>query len=77
MLQRLLTRLKRFFCLQHQREESLPYLFLRIARAQRWQHNDPGKSPTAEDAVEDLKLRPEEKGLSLYRLHKEDEVDKL
>jgi hypothetical protein len=77
MLRRLLTRLKRSFCLQQQREEFQPDSFLRIAKAERWQHAETGKAPTVEDAVTDLKLRPGEKGLSLYKLRKEGEADEL
>lgn len=60
-------------CLQQQ-----SYWFLRIAKTRRWQPDDEtGKFPTAEEALQDLKLRPEERGLSLYRLHREDEADEL
>lgn len=74
MLRRLLTRLRLGFCL---REEFQPGLFLRIAKAQRWQSDESANLPTVESAIRDLKLRPEENGLSLYRLHKEDEADQL
>jgi hypothetical protein len=77
MFRRLLTRLKRSFCLRQQREESQPYLFLRIAKVRRWEHTESGESPTVADAVADLKLRSGERGLSLYRLRKEDEADEL
>lgn len=74
MLQYLLKWLRRCgFCPQRQ-----SYLFLRIAKKQRWElDNETGKLPTVEEAVKDLKLRPEEKGLSLYRLHNKDEADEL
>src|SRR5713101_3249273 len=76
MLRRLVTRLKRSFCPRQQREEFRSSVFLRIAKRQIWEP-ETGKVPTVEDAVADLKLRPEEKGLSLYRLRNEGEVDEL
>lgn len=72
MLRPLLAWLRGSFCSQQQ-----PYLFLRIAKAQRWQRDETSKSPTVEDAILDLKLRPREKGLSLYKLGKEDEAIEL
>ena len=77
MLRRLLTWLKRGFCRQPQREEFPPVFFLRIAKVQRWQPDETGKSPTVDEAVADLTLRPNERGLSLYKLHKEGEEDEL
>ena len=77
MLRRLLTWLKRSFCRQQQHKEFRPVFFLRIAKVQRWQPDETGKSPTVDDAVMDLKLRPNEKGLSLYKLHTESEEDEL
>jgi hypothetical protein len=77
MLRRLLTWIRRGFCLQQQREEFASDSFLRIVKVQRWQHDETGKSPMAADAAVDLMLRPGEKGLSLYRLRKEDEADEL
>lgn len=78
MFRRLLRRLKCYFSLQQQHEKCQPGLFLRIAKAQRWQYNtETGELPTVETVVVDLKLRSEEKGLSLYGLCKEDEVNEL
>ena len=79
MLRCLLTRLKRIFCLRQKRqeEEPQPGLFLRIGKAKRWEQDETGKLLTVEDAVLDLKLRPCEKGLSLYRLREESETDVL
>lgn len=77
MLRRLLTRLRRCLCLQQQREEFQPALFLRIAKAQRWRCTETGEPPTVEGVVTDLKLRQGERELSLYKLRKENEADEL
>jgi len=77
MFQRLLTRLKRTLCLQQQRKEFQPDSFVRLAKVQRWQHEGNGNTSTVEKAVADLKLRPGEKALSLYRLRKEGEIGEL
>lgn len=77
MFRRLFTWIKRLLFTQQQREEPPPCWFLRIAKAQRWQQNETGTSPTVEDAVKDIMLREDEKGLSLYRLNNGREVDKL
>jgi len=77
MLRRLLTWFKRGFYRQQQREEFQPVFFLRIAKVQRWRPDETGKPPTVDEAVADLTLRPNERGLSLYKLHKEGEEDEL
>jgi hypothetical protein len=77
MFRRLLTWLKRGFYRQPQREEFQPVFFLRLAKVQRWQPDETGKSPAVDEAVVDFTLRPNENGLSLYKLHKEGEEDEL
>ena len=75
---RCLTRLKRIFCIRQKREEEpQPDLFLRIGKTNRWEQDETGKLPTVEEAVKDLRLKPPETGLSLYRLHEESETDEL
>lgn len=78
MLQRLLKWIRRHFCLKQQHANFQKYLFLRIVSAKRWQHDEEtNNSPTAQDAVKDLKVRPDENGLSLYKLQQESEAEEL
>jgi hypothetical protein len=58
--------------------ESESYFFLRIGKANRWEQSDEADTPpTAEQAVKDLTLRLNEKGLSLYRICNDQEVKEL
>jgi hypothetical protein len=77
MLQRLLRWLKGLFWPRQHRVGSGSYFFLRIGKAQRWEQNETGELPTVEEAAKDLELRPQERGLSIYRLDHKDEITDL
>ena len=78
MLERLLKWIRCRFCLKQKHENYQKYFFLRIAKANRWQRDEEtNNSPTAQDAVKDLKLQLGENGLSLYKLQQESEADEL
>lgn len=77
MAQRLLRWLKGLFCQGQNRVESSSYFFLRIGKASRWEQSETGELPAVEEAAKDLELRPQEQGLSIYRLDHEGEIMNL